>query len=112
MTAWDFGTGRGTCRTLSVHRRIDAPPASAIAARLDRTTSTRIAMILAISRTYQPFPPNSSVTSVPSCAVFVLRNTKTDLTLRVGRLHYWLDAAPSAHFRRRVSASERLNNAS
>ena len=37
------------------------------------------------------------------------RNTKTDLTPGAGRLHYSLDAALSAHFRRRVSASERLH---
>ena len=36
------------------------------------------------------------------------RNTKTDQTLGVGRLHYSLSSTLSAHFRWNIGASERL----
>jgi hypothetical protein len=41
----------------------------------------------------------------PSCS----RNTKTDLTDEVGRLHYSLRFPLSAHFGRSICASERLH---
>ena len=65
-------------RTPRAHRRIDAPPASAMAARLDRAKSVRVATCLTIVN-YQPLLPNSSATLAPPRAVFV-QNTKTDLT--------------------------------
>ena len=43
---------------------------------------------------------------------FVPQNTKTDLTVEVGRLHYSLRPTLSAHFRWCFGASERLNVAS
>ena len=50
--------------------------------------------------------------SILLCGPRVPGNTKTDLTLWVGRLHYSLSSTLSAHFRWSLGASERLNVAS